>query len=491
MRKLTVLPIASSAFLIATIASAGIPTITPAGAALGFNITTYATVGFPLGIAVASNGNIIVSSLTSGRRFVWPDVDGQTIGTAITSAPSSSGAQAYATSGGKPYGGDGSRFVQFKDDGTVDHILTGVSATPYLGIWTNPINGHLIATSGAGLIDIDPLAAGGLGSFRVINAAVFGDGVSVSTDGQTAYVEQSPKINGYDITSGALVFSSPNFPSPDGTGVIRSTNPSLNGKIIVNDNNGTIYLLDPVTNTFITIATGGSRGDFTSPDTNNGTLFLDYADAVARLSCGVGCTIGSDPIIPFQVSYASNLDKGDSTVNITNTGANGAQLNGPGFGSPAGNVCVNVYAFSPDEQLVACCSCPITPNGLVSLSVVSDLVSNTLTGLRPNSVVIKLVSTAAGPTFTGTACTNSAATAGDANTFPLASGVLAWSTTLHVQAVGPPAVLGLTEVPFRSASLSREELASITGRCTAIIGNGSTFGVCRSCRAGGLGGLKK
>jgi len=98
----------------------------------------------------------------------------------------------------------------------------------------------------------------------------------------------------------------------------------------------------------------------------------------------------------FQIRYAANLTSGDSVINITNTGANGASLNGPGFGGAAGNICVNVYAFSPDEQLVSCCSCLITPNGLVSLSVNNDLVSNTLTGVRPNSIVVKLINTTAG-----------------------------------------------------------------------------------------------
>ena len=104
----------------------------------------------------------------------------------------------------------------------------------------------------------------------------------------------------------------------------------------------------------------------------------------------VNCTVasivsGGANDSPFQIRYAANLTSGDSVINITNTGANGASLNGPGFGGAAGNVCVNVYAFSPDEQLVSCCSCLITPNGLVSLSVNSDLISNTLTGVRPNS----------------------------------------------------------------------------------------------------------
>ncbi len=43
-----------------------------------------------------------------------------------------------------------------------------------------------------------------------------------------------------------------------------------------------------------------------------------------------------------------------------------------------------------------------------------------------------------------------------------------------------------TEPPFLQASLPPEELSFITGRCANIIGNGSTFGICNSCRVGGL-----
>ena len=168
-------------------------------------------------------------------------------------------------------------------------------------------------------------------------------------------------------------------------------------------------------------------------------------------------------------------------INLTNNGFNGASLSGPGFGTAVGNICVNVYAFSPDEQLVSCCSCLITPNGLASLSVNNDLVANTLTGTRPNSIVVKLVTTGAGPTFTGIACTNSAAQAGSA-TFPITTGMQAFATTLHQDNTG----FATTETPFSVASLSTSELASINGRCANILGNGSTFGVCRSCRNGGL-----
>ncbi len=183
------------------------------------------------------------------------------------------------------------------------------------------------------------------------------------------------------------------------------------------------------------------------------------------------------------MSYAANLTSGDSLINLTNTGANGAALTGPGFAGGIGNISMNVYAFSPDEQLISCCSCPITPNGLASLSVTGDLINNTLTGVKPNSVVVKLVVTGAGAAFTGTTCANSAAVAGQNVADPLlATGGLAFGTTLHVLGAG----FAVTENPFRGATLSAQELASITNLCTNIIGNGSGFGVCKSCRPGGL-----
>ena len=77
-------------------------------------------------------------------------------------------------------------------------------------------------------------------------------------------------------------------------GVISSSN-NLNGDIIVNNNSGQVDLLNPITKAVTIIAMGGSRGDYASPDTNNGTLFLDYADVVGRLSCGADCSIGGPP----------------------------------------------------------------------------------------------------------------------------------------------------------------------------------------------------
>jgi hypothetical protein len=194
---------------------------------------------------------------------------------------------------------------------------------------------------------------------------------------------------------------------------------------------------------------------------------------------------------PFQVRYAANLTAGESYIDISNSGANGAPLLGPGFGGAAGNICVNVYAFSPDEQLISCCSCLVTPDGLVHLGVNADLTSKTLTGVIPTSVVVKLVSTLAGAAGTGTSCSNSAATVVPGLVAPAAGaivpGLLAWGTTLHPQG----AAFVTTETAFTPSTLSAGEIASISGRCASILGNGSGFGICNSCKAGGLGATKK
>lgn len=217
--------------------------------------------------------------------------------------------------------------------------------------------------------------------------------------------------------------------------------------------------------------------------TATGTL-VNTTDPITSTQTVAGGTASATLVVGsvFQVSYAANLNAGGSFVDLVNNGENGAPLYGPGYGSPTGNLCVNVYALGPDEELLACCSCLITPNALMSLSVVQDLISNTGNGVKPNSVVIKTLTTLAGSGGTGTSCTNPTTPVGS-----LASGLSAWRTTLHATSTGGYAT---TEVPFTEATLSSAELASLTQRCTAIVGNGSGAGICSSCRTGGLGALR-
>ena len=189
----------------------------------------------------------------------------------------------------------------------------------------------------------------------------------------------------------------------------------------------------------------------------------------------------------YQIRYVANLNLGDSVINITNSGARGAGLAAGTTAGTTGAICVNVYAFSPDEQMISCCSCPVTPNGLVHLTARRDLVNNTLTPAVPTSIVVKLVATVP----RDGSCSGSAASWGD-----LTRGMLAWGTTVHAGAAAGSAAV-ITETPFLPASLSFAnpdvpstgigEAARLQSLCTFIQANGSGFGICSTCRLGGLG----
>jgi hypothetical protein len=184
-------------------------------------------------------------------------------------------------------------------------------------------------------------------------------------------------------------------------------------------------------------------------------------------------TVGPDDA--FQVRYASNLNIGDSVVNVTNTGTSGTA---GAFGQISGNICVNVYTFDPAEELISCCACNVTPNGLQSLSVRGSLTSNPLTPAIPTSVVIKLLASDA-----GAGCNASAPGA-------LVSGMRAWGTTLHALPTSPVSY-GVTETAFSNGGLSAAELAHLTTFCGFIQANGSGFGICSGCSTGGLGAAKE
>ena len=191
--------------------------------------------------------------------------------------------------------------------------------------------------------------------------------------------------------------------------------------------------------------------------------------------------LGADPAVvapedAFQLRYVSNLPLGDSVINITNAGTQG------GF-EPTGAICANVYAFDPTQAMVACCSCYLSPDSLHSLSIRADLANNTLTGVMPASLVIKLLASLP----VGGTCNPASPSAAN-----LAPGMRAWSTTLHASASSSTtgSATALTETEFSKAVLSTSELTKLTSYCGFIQANGSGYGICKSCKTGGLGANK-
>jgi hypothetical protein len=190
---------------------------------------------------------------------------------------------------------------------------------------------------------------------------------------------------------------------------------------------------------------------------------------VTSANGGLGNTASATIAVgAFQVSFESLLNVGDSFVNLTNAGTQGGL-------DPAGNICVNVYVFDASEELISCCSCLVTPNGLNSFSARSDLISNTLTSAMPTSIVKKLVAS----TPIGGICNPSSLTVAN-----LAAGLRAWDTRLHALPTSP-VTYGVTETAFSPATLSASELAGVTTLCAFIQGNGSGAGICKTCQAGG------
>lgn len=251
-----------------------------------------------------------------------------------------------------------------------------------------------------------------------------------------------PAYGPYAITGGSISPLTLNT----STGVISGTLPSTPGTI-----------------TF-TAGVTDSIGDTASTGPTSCVI------TITQQSTPPGVCSASTPVFPdgdapadaFQIRYVSNLNIGDSFIDITNSGA---QID-PAT-DPSGNLCINVYTFDTSEELISCCACLVTPNGLQSISVRNSLISNPLTPAVPSSGVVKLV---ASVPVTGV----------------LAHGMLAWGTTLHSN-TSTSSAYGLTETPFSPSRLSSAELSHITSTCGFIQQNGSSFGICGGCSAGGLG----
>ncbi|MDQ6758338.1 MAG: hypothetical protein M3Z32_00565 [Acidobacteriota bacterium] len=268
--------------------------------------------------------------------------------------------------------------------------------------------------------------------------------------------------------------------------------------------NGAVPTAPPGTNTITLTGAALLAGDSCTFAVNVTAVLAgvqtNTTSVVTSANGGTGSTATAalnvlPPPDAYQIRYLANLNVGDGVVNITNAGALGADPFGPNAGT-IGRICVNVYAFSPDEQEIACCSCLVTPNAVVHLSPRSGIITNTLTGVTPNSIVVKLLATVpllangtggtqAGP-FTGSVCD----AASPFNVTNLAPGARAWATTLHALPTSP-VTYGLTEGPFVPAPLSAGELNKLTSLCRFIVGNGSGAGICKTCTLGGLGAEKR
>ena len=182
---------------------------------------------------------------------------------------------------------------------------------------------------------------------------------------------------------------------------------------------------------------------------------------VALLSMAATPTFAQGTVTgPFLVDhFSNNLNGGDQTVRLVNFGATGTPLT-----SPVGDVCANIYVFDNDQEMTACCSCRITPNGLLTLSVHSQLAVNPLTSVVSVNGDIKIVSTAA----TSSACSPVTFNGG------LLDSTVGFATHLQVTA----GATFVTETRIPAAALGSAEQAYLPQACLFVRYLGSGKGTC-------------
>ena len=285
----------------------GAPVLTAQGIALGFTLDTFASGGgnaYTFIAAASVGGNYLAVVQNGGPIRLYNDVNGQTLGSAISSV-NLNGAINIANAGGNTYASvlNGGLFQVTRSGTTLSTAGVPVPRFAFgYGLAGNPVNGHLYAPFGtggnSGIYDINPLT----GTFSAIYTGAFIDGVSVSPDGTTVYgaALSIGRILGFNIATQAPVFSFNSTRGPDGTGVIAGG--LFNGYVVSNNNDGTVTLINPATNTETVIVTGLIRGDFTSPDLNNGSLLLADIGASYRLGAPGGSF--SNVAIPEPASLA-------------------------------------------------------------------------------------------------------------------------------------------------------------------------------------------
>jgi len=176
------------------------------------------------------------------------------------------------------------------------------------------------------------------------------------------------------------------------------------------------------------------------------------------------------PTDVLKVDYFSNANTAgapDGTYRLTNPGTSG------------GNIYAAIYVFDPNQELTECCACFLSPDGLRTLSVNTDLTSNPLTGVTLSTGVVKMVS---GAVVTGSAAaaakTNHTALFATKNvTLAITPAIRSWGT--HIQNSN----FSETETASQDATLSATEVFRLNAECEAIFLDGSGHGIC-SCGTG-------
>ena len=180
--------------------------------------------------------------------------------------------------------------------------------------------------------------------------------------------------------------------------------------------------------------------------------------------------IGVDSSVYFVTYYSNANTSGapDATLRIVNDGD---------FRSEGGPLWAAIYVFDDSQEMRSCCSCEITPDGLLSESVNKELTANEFTGRGQIARgVIKVLSAVSGdPAYLD----------------DVDAGLRGWMT--HIQATtttfpapGPGNGVNavekgpwlVTEDALADSNLSGSEFSNLQTTCSYGLTIGSGYGLC-------------
>jgi len=182
--------------------------------------------------------------------------------------------------------------------------------------------------------------------------------------------------------------------------------------------------------------------------------------ALVLVACGM---MAAQTLDVYQVTYYDNnipgapLDSG--TVRVVNPGVTGSPIS-----ADEGTLCANIYVFDDTQEMIECCSCPVTANGLLTLSV-QELTENPLT-TTPFRGVIKIVSSTPAPTCDATSLASAT------------PDLRAFATHLQNDSTRVIPFLSVTEDEFADAPLSAIEQSDLGTICSFVRYLGTGRGRC-------------
>ena len=158
-----------------------------------------------------------------------------------------------------------------------------------------------------------------------------------------------------------------------------------------------------------------------------------FALAVIALALSGSALAQGDGSYYFVTYFSNNAVSGapDQTVRLVNDGETG------------GNLWADFYVFDDSEELSECCACVVTPDGLLSESVKTQLVANPLSGPIRKVGVIKVMSSSSASPISPSPTT----------------GLRGWAT--HNQKLTTSTAFGITETPLADSNYSSYEAGAL------------------------------